>query len=90
MTLRRADTWLSTRVGEEMLMMHRETGTYLGLNEVGTRIWDLLAECDGAAALCARLEQEYAVDPEVCRADVDAFLEEMRRAGAIEPKPPAG
>jgi hypothetical protein len=82
MTARRIGDWLTAKVGEELVMMSAEHGKFLGLNEVGTRVWELIeAPCE-VADLCRTLEREFEVTPEVCRAEVEAFLNELVENGA--------
>lgn len=52
---------------------------YLGLDEVGQRIWDLLAQPSSLDALVAQLTDEYDVDEATCRADVGRFLEALQQ-----------
>jgi hypothetical protein len=44
---------------------------------VGARIWELIDTRQDVDAVCAQLQTEYAVAPDVCRAGVDAFLNEL-------------
>jgi hypothetical protein len=83
MMVRRTGDWLSAAVGEELVMMSVERGTYLGLNEMGRRIWDLIAEPRDVAEICRTLEREFEVTAETCRAEVEAFLQEMTQNGAV-------
>ena len=64
-------------------MMSAEKGNYLGLSEVGARVWELIETPCDMDALCAALEQEFEVDAETCRSDVGAFVAEMEKHGAI-------
>lgn len=54
------------------------------VNETGALLWELLererTEEELAAALCKRFD----VEPERAAADVSAFLEKLRRAGALK------
>jgi hypothetical protein len=81
--IRRQNDWLTAKVGDELVMMCAETGDYLGLTEVGARIWELLDTPQDAGALCNKLREEFDVSADVCRADVDAFLNELATHGAI-------
>ena len=86
--VRRQGDWLSAKVGNELVMMSAEKGNYIGLSEVGARIWDIIETPSEVDAVCARLQAEYEVAPETCRAEVDAFLEELEKHGAIALDPP--
>ncbi|WP_067734359.1 PqqD family peptide modification chaperone [Novosphingobium naphthalenivorans] len=79
--------WLSARVGDEIMMMSAAHGVYLGLNEVGARIWDLIETPQPREALYAALQGEFEVDAETCRSEVDDFLEELLRRGAAVSDP---
>jgi len=81
--IRRNGDWLSARVGDEIMMMSAEKGNYLGLSEVGARIWELIETPRDMESLCAVLQQEFEVDAETCRADVGAFVADMGKHGAI-------
>jgi hypothetical protein len=86
--VRRHGDWLSAKVGDELVMMSAEKGNYVGLSEVGARIWDILEAPSDLEAVCARLQQEYDVAPDVCRAEVEIFLNELVKHGAIALDPP--
>jgi hypothetical protein len=88
MTVRKQGDWLSAKVGDELVMMSAETGGYVGLTEVGARIWELLETPQERGFLYAKLRQEYDVSADTCRQDVDAFLNELEKHGAIAFDPP--
>ena len=79
----RVADWVSARVEDEMIMMNVERGKYIGLTETGARIWDLLAEPRTVEDLCAELCQEYDITAGQCRAEVEAFVLEMQKQGAL-------
>ena len=66
-------------VSDGAVLLHVEEEIYFGLNDVGTRIWQLLPPaCGDLNELCARLAELYAdVPPEVLRADVVELLNEL-------------
>ena len=88
MMVRKRGDWLSAKVGDELVMMSAEKGNYIGLSEVGARIWELIEEPRAIDAVCAQLQQEYEVAPDVCRAEVESFLNELVTHGAIALDPP--
>jgi len=64
-----------------------ENEVYLGLNDVGRRVWSLLPPaCTTLDDLVAQLAQEYPdASPEVIRSDVLELLEDLERNGLLEP-----
>lgn len=75
--------WICAEANGETVMMSVETGTYVGLNVMGARIWDLLAEPHELETLCAILVRDFDVTPEICRAETQAFLDTLVRKGAV-------
>jgi hypothetical protein len=53
------------------------------LNEVATFIWERLGEPATAGEIWLALDQAFAGEPAEMRADLDAFLGELRNLGAI-------
>lgn len=88
MMVRRQSDWLTAKVGDELVMMNAENGNYIGLTEIGARIWELIEMPREVEALCSKLREEFDVSAEVCRADVDAFLGELAKHQAITLDPP--
>ena len=83
MIIHRQGDWLSAMVGDELVMMSAEKGKYIGLSDVGVRVWELIETPNNLDDICARLEQEYDVAPERCRTEVKGFLDELAKHGAI-------
>jgi len=81
--VRRQGDWLSAKVGDELVMMSAEKGNYIGLSEVGARVWEIIETPSEFDAVCAQLVQEYEVEPDICRAEMKAFLNELVKHGAI-------
>jgi len=88
MIVKRQGDWLAAKVGNELVMMSAEKGNYVGLSEVGARVWELIDGPLDFDELCARLEMEFDVTPEVCRAEVEEFLRELVKHGAVALDPP--
>jgi hypothetical protein len=85
----RADGWLTAWVGLELVMMSGESGVYISLSETGGRIWELLEDQRTVGSLCETLSAEYEVTPDVVRAEVLAFLEQLDEQEAIHVESPA-
>jgi hypothetical protein len=86
--VRRQGDWLSAKVGGELVMMSAEKGNYIGLSEIGARIWEIVETPSDFDAVCARLQEEYEVEPATCRSEVETFLNELVKHGAIALDPP--
>jgi hypothetical protein len=83
----RADAPLTADVGGELVMLSPEHGEYFGLNAVGSRIWELIAEPRAFGELCARLTDEFEVDEETCRAEALAFLRQLAEVDLVRVGP---
>jgi hypothetical protein len=87
MKVERKGDWLSAQVGDELVMMSAEKGNYIGLSEVGARVWALIAEPAQLDEICAQLEREFDVAPDTCRAEVSTFLDQLAAQNAVALQP---
>jgi hypothetical protein len=79
----RKDGWLAARVGDELVMMSAASGAYLGLNEVGARVWELIDAPRDLPDICDALAAEFETTPAACQPEVEAFLAELESRGAV-------
>jgi hypothetical protein len=82
-TVRIADDVISRVLEGEAVILGLGTGTYFGLDEVGTRIWQLIEERGRVTEILARLVEEYDVEPEQCERDLLRLLGELKCRGLI-------
>ncbi|HWJ09222.1 MAG TPA: PqqD family peptide modification chaperone [Nocardioides sp.] len=68
---------------DEVRVLLNEDLEYLGLDDVGQRVWDLLAEPRGLGDLVSVLTEEYDVSAEQCRLDVGRFVDALERHGLV-------
>ena len=74
-----------SKVDDEVVIMSLHSDSYIGLNEVGTRIWELLNETPQTVTdIVEVLLEEYVVDRSVCMEQVSAYLEDLNRKGLLE------
>ena len=66
---------ICTELDGEVALFQSNTCDYLVLNETGSAIWNALKSQPTLTELCMHLEQEYEVDPDECKASVEAWLE---------------
>lgn len=74
---------LSSSVNNETVMMDVESGQYIGLDPIATRIWELLQNPMPFEKLCQTLTQEYDTNLEQCKQDVATFLKQSQQANLI-------
>jgi hypothetical protein len=58
----------------EAVILDLNAGTYFGLNEVGTRIWQLMAENGNLRAVFDALRTEYDATPDTLERDLLALV----------------
>lgn len=73
-SFRRAEKVVFAREGDRTVLLDPVRGEYYGLDEVGTRVWELLPEHPTAAALAEQLLDEYDAPREQLAADAAALL----------------
>ena len=74
---------LFSKVDDEVIIMSLASDRYIGLDPVGSRIWELLSNPLTLDELCAQLLEEYNVDASVCRQDTLELLETLRNKGLV-------
>ncbi len=67
---------IAERDGRAILMDLR-SGSYFGLDDVGTRVWELLAKGRTPVEIFATVEAEYDVPADRLRADATRFLKTL-------------
>lgn len=83
-TIRRNESLQGIGMGGETAMVSIERGRYYALDRVGGRIWQLLAQPVTVSGLVERLQREFEVEPETCKKDTLAFLNEILEEGMLE------
>jgi len=81
---RRSDDALGAPLGESLVVLNLESLKYFELNQVSSRIWEILD--DGPASVATIKDQlcaEFSVSPEECEAAVKRFLDEALAKGLV-------
>ena len=78
-----SDGVLSQEVNGETVLLDLEGESYFGLNEVGTRIWQLLVSEQSVAGIMDSLSNEYDVSREQLESDVSDLLDKLTEAGLV-------
>ncbi|MDR3697518.1 PqqD family protein [Mucilaginibacter sp.] len=74
---RNESKFLANSLGDEIVMMNMDSGDYLGINSVGSDIWNLLGEPITIALLIKNITAIYDVSEEQCIGEVNIFLTKM-------------
>jgi len=67
----------------EKAMMSVEKGKYYGLDDPGSRIWELIATPVTVKEVIEALLKEYTVEEDTCLRDVSIFLSKLTSEGLI-------
>ena len=76
---------IEAEIEGEVVALNVETGTCYGLNQVGSRIWHMLATSPRISDICEALLAEYSVDSADCERQVLDLLEDLYSEGLIAP-----
>lgn len=78
-----AENVLFQEIDGEAVLLSLDEGCYYGLDEVGTRVWRMLDEDTEPAQMVAKIVEEYDVEPEQARRDLDALIDDLEKSGLI-------
>ncbi len=68
---------------EEAVLLNLDSGLYFGLDPIGTRIWNLLAEGRSLPQIVSTIMAEYQVEIEQCTTDLLKLLGDLEAQGLI-------
>lgn len=68
----------------ETVLLNLASGQYYSLDEIGTRMWVLLAEHGEIESVIAALLQEYEVKEQQLRVDLDKLISDFTKQGLLE------
>ena len=83
MLVRISDNVVYRELAGESVLLNLTSGIYFGLDEVGTRIWDLLAEHRDSEKIIPMLIAEYDVDEAQLRRDVAGLIAQLSEQGLL-------
>lgn len=85
--LRGSDDVLVRALDGEAVLLDMASGKYFGLNEVGARIWELLASGSSVGSIRAAIVAEFEVDEAKAGADLASLLGELETRGLVRRAP---
>ena len=77
---------IESRLGEETVILHLGSGTYFGLDAVGTVVWEQLGQTNGMTPLdiCAHVRSVFTDAPDTVEAEVTEFLAQLAEHNLIQ------
>jgi hypothetical protein len=75
---------VSSDLAGESVILNLKNGTYYGLNELGSVIWEFIQEPKTVADICDSILQAYEVDSKTCESSVQALLSDLVDAQLVE------
>lgn len=83
MRLRVPENVVARDLADESVLLNLDTGTYFGLDAVGTRLWHLLAERGSPESAIETLLGEYDVEAPRLHSDVTALIDQLLAKGLL-------
>ena len=74
---------VSQKVSEETVLLDLESENYFGLDEVGTRIWQLIKETNELQSIFDTLLEEYDISEARLQLDLTTLLTEIEGLGLV-------
>jgi hypothetical protein len=78
---------VSREVGGEAILLNLETGTYFGLDGIGTEMWRVLAHEGSIEAVTSTLLAGYEVEEPQLRLDIERFIQQLLHKGLLAAEP---
>lgn len=67
----------------EAVILNLESEAYYGLDEVGTRMWEVLSTSTTLEGAFEQLLSEYDVEPTTLRTDLQEFVDQLATHGLV-------
>jgi Coenzyme PQQ synthesis protein D (PqqD) len=75
---------VSRRVGDEVVLVQLERDQLFSLNPTGARAWELLSDDQDLGTIEATIANEFGVDREEVRRELDSLVAALERAQLVE------
>ncbi len=84
--LKLENNFLKTEVDGETVLMNTENGSYWGLNETTSTIWNFIKEEKSLRSIIDHLLEQYNISEEICKKETIGVLVGLYRHGIIQIK----
>ena len=86
--VKQAKDQISCKLDNEVAILNMQSALYFGLDEVGSVIWEELAEERTVSDICRSVLEQFDIDEHECQSDVMGFLGELIEQGLVETAEP--
>jgi len=77
---------IHANIDNETMLMSLSNGEYYGMNDIGSKIWELLENSMSVAELISELTNIYELTAKQCEQDIQPFLTSLHDKDIIELK----
>lgn len=77
---------IDAKINNESVMMCMERSSYFSLDEIGTRVWDILAEPYSLRRVCDILIREYDIDHLTAMIEIGTLIQDLIDHNLIIPE----
>jgi len=81
--VKRVGGLMSTPVAGDIVILNQDRDNYVALDEIGRRVWELIAEPRNVSDVCLKMAEEFDAPVATIRPDVIAFLDELAAEGLL-------
>ena len=76
-------TVVARMVGDEVVLLDLDAGTYFGLDPVGARVWELIGEGLTLSSVCDRMQNEYDTPRNTLKKDILELIKALREENLV-------
>lgn len=80
---RLSDDAIANSVGWETVILHLGSGTYFGLDPIGSLLWEGIKAGQLPSEVCIKILEEYDTDRETIESDLRTFIQELSCHGLV-------
>jgi len=82
--IKQSEEILFQDIEDELIILNINDENYLGLDQVGTRMWNVLLNCNTTKDAYDQLLQEYEVEPTTLKKDLNNFINELLKNNLVK------
>ena len=80
----RTPEFVGSKIDDKTALLSIKNGAYYGMDPVGSRVWELIAQPVRTSSVCETLLGEFKVEKGVCESQVLTFLQQLSDADLLE------